>query len=365
MDCLYQSRSQGTSDDRNASNNKSACSRADRPPGAHSVVDAKRHAAIIFAVSRPGRISKMLSFDTPGCRKIFQQFLLALIMQARKQSRYGLAVFFLLTVPPFSLLGADTDCKKTGSLQVLNPAPGETFRDCDGCPEMVVIPSGSFDMGDSVGDGLDRERPVHGVTVAKPFAIGRFEVTFQQWDACIEAGGCSYKPDDLNWGRGNRALGDVTWKDANEYIGWLSCITGARYRLPSEAEWEYMARAGSATKFPWGNEIGKARARCLSCEGGLPQVIEVGNFPPNDFGVYDTVGSVGEWVEDCLNNDYTGAPADGSAWVSGQCYYRIVRGGGWYGDAKFLTSSYRNFKSVDARDDTYGFRVARDVGGSE
>lgn len=286
-------------------------------------------------------------------------------MRVRKRSQYRLVLFALFAFHPFSLLSADTNCKQTDSIQALNLSPGDTFRDCDNCPEMVVIPSGSFKMGDLVGDGLDREKPVHRVTIEKPFAIGKFEVTFQQWDACLDAGGCTYRPDDLNWGRGNRALGDVTWKDANDYVNWLSCFTGARYRLPNEAEWEYMARAGSATKFPWGNEIGEAKARCLSCEGGLPQPIEVGNFAPNDFGVYDTVGSVGEWVEDCLNNDYSGAPANGSAWVSGQCYYRIVRGGGWYGDAKFLTSSYRNYKNVDARDDTFGIRVARDISNSE
>lgn len=279
--------------------------------------------------------------------------------------RYRSILLALLVFYPFSLLIADTNCKQAISVESLNLSPGKTFRDCDSCPKLVVIPTGSYDMGDLIGGGLEREKPVHRVTIERSFAIGQFEVTFEQWDACLEAGGCTFRPNDLNWGRGNRALGDVTWNDANDYANWLSCITGARYRLPSEAEWEYMARAGSDSKFPWGNEIGQARARCLSCGGGLPQVLEVGYFKPNDFGIYDTVGSVGEWVEDCLNNDYSGAPTDGSAWVEGQCNYRIVRGGGWYGDAKFLTSSYRNYKNIDARDDTFGIRVARDIGSSK
>jgi formylglycine-generating enzyme required for sulfatase activity len=259
---------------------------------------------------------------------------------------------------------ADTQCKSVNESEtqdVHKLEPGESFRDCANCPEMIVIQAGSFEMGDLTGDGLSREKPVHQVTIAKHFAIGKYEITFQQWDACHEAGGCSFRPDDLNWGRGNRAVGDVSWSDAREYVDWLSCLTGADYRLPSESEWEYMARAGSMTRYPWGEDLGKAKARCLTCGAGLPQTLTVGSFAPNDFGVYDTVGSVGEWVEDCLNNSYTGAPSDGSAWVSGQCSYRIVRGGGWYGDAKFQTSSYRNYKNTGARDDTFGIRVARSI----
>ncbi len=259
---------------------------------------------------------------------------------------------------------AQSNCQLLTPSETVSPGnlkPGDTFTDCADCPEMVVVPPGRFEMGDLSGGGLERELPVHTVTIGKPFAAGRFEITFAEWDACVDAKACSFRPDDYNWGRGKRAVGDVSWNDAREYTNWLSCLTGAVYRLPSEAEWEYIARAGSRTSYPWGEEIGSGNALCLHCGGNFPQANPVGQFKANNFEIFDTVGSVAEWVEDCLNNNYEGAPTDGSAWTEGNCYFRITRGGGWYGQAKFLTSSYRNYKTVDAREDIRGFRVVRDL----
>ena len=273
------------------------------------------------------------------------------------------AFMLLMAVVAFPAL-AQSNCQPlepSKTVSANNLKSGDTFHDCADCPEMVVIPHGSFEMGDLSGGGLERESPVHTVIISKPLAVGKFEISFAEWDLCVDAGGCSYRPDDLNWGRGKRAIGDVSWNDVKEYTVWLSCITEANYRLPSEAEWEYIARAGTRTNYPWGEEIGSGNALCLHCGGSFPQANPVGQFKANKFGIFDTVGSVAEWVEDCLNNSYKGAPTDGSVWAEGNCYFRITRGGGWYGQAKFLTSSYRNYKTVDAREDIRGFRVVRDL----
>ena len=212
---------------------------------------------------------------------------------------------------------------------------GGKFRDCSECPEMVVVPSGSFMMGSpGVEKGRDDdEGPRHRVRIDYRLAVGVYEVTFAEWDACVSAGGCGgYRPDDRGWGRGNRPVINVSWEDAQSYVRWLSNKTGKSYRLLSESEWEYVARAGTTTRYNWGNEIGHNRANCDGCGSRWDneKTAPVGAFSANAWGLHDVHGNVWEWVEDCWNDSYTGAPADGSAWESGDCSERVLRGGSWF-----------------------------------
>ena len=215
---------------------------------------------------------------------------------------------------------------------------GETFRDCQECGEMVVVPAGSFDMGSNT----EYENPVHRVTIAKQFAIGRYEVTFDEWDRCVEEKGCKFRPEDREWGRGKRPVINVSWLDTKDFLSWLSQKTGKTYRLPSEAEWEYAARAGTNTPYWWGRDIGSRQANCRECATGLSQQTQpVGSYAANPFGLYDTAGNVAEWVEDCWNDSYRAAPKDGSAWTSGQCRLRGLRGGSFDSPAKYVRSTAR------------------------
>jgi len=217
---------------------------------------------------------------------------------------------------------------------------------------MVVVPAGSFRMGSNNGD--KDEKPVRTVTIAKPFAVGRFEVTFAEWDACVAAGGCKHKPDDKGWGRGRRPVIDVSWKDARQYVGWLSKTMGKRYRLLSEAEWEYAARARTTTKYAFGDTISTWQAQFAA-----GKTVKVGSFKPNVFGLYDMHGNVWEWVEDCWHKSYAGAPSDGSSWSTGDCKYPVLRGGGWNYNARYRRSAYRYWGRAGNWDVDVGFRVAR------
>ena len=242
-----------------------------------------------------------------------------------------------------------------------------TFRDCDQCPEMVVVPAGRFRMGDLSGEGPSHERPVHEVTIAAPFAVGKYEVTFAEWDACVAAG-CTHQPDDEGWGRGTRPVINVSWDDAQEYVRWLSRKTGKTYRLLSETEWEYVARAGTTTKYWWGNKADHDYAnygKDECCEGmaaGADRWVNtapVGSFKANAFGLFNTAGNVWEWVEDCWNKNYNGAPSDGSAWTSGNCDLRAARGSSWVFGPGDLRSADRGRTDTGYRGTVSGFRVAR------
>ena len=239
---------------------------------------------------------------------------------------------------------------------------GAEFRDCPACPLMVVVPAGGFVMGSSGGNRS--ERPPHTVTLRRKFALGKYEVTFKEWDACIADGGCRSKPFDEGWGRGNRPVINVTWDDAKEYVRWLSGKTGERYHLPSEAQWEYAARAKSTSKYAWGNSIGRNRANCSSCGSQFAgkQTAPAGSFKPNRFGLHDMHGNVWEWVEDCWHRTYKRAPTDGSAWTTGACGQSVLRGGSWREGSSALRASQRT-KYHSAPHNTFGFRVARIVGG--
>ena len=240
--------------------------------------------------------------------------------------------------------------------------PLDPFRDCAECPEMIVIPAGSFMMG-SPATEPERDKdegPQRRVTI-EPFAIGKTEVTFAQWDACVTAGGCNgYTPSDEGWGRGSRPVVNVSWKDAQVYIDWLERKTGKPYRLPSEAEWEYAARAGATTRYAFGDAITPKDANYGSNVG---KTTEVGAYPANAWGLYDMHGNVWEWVEDIYHDSYKGAPTDGSAWTDGErtdsSRDRVIRGGSWNYLPWFLRSAYRGGDYPDNRYGYLGFRVAR------
>ena len=225
--------------------------------------------------------------------------------------------------------------------------------------EMVEIPGGTFRMGDLNGGGDDDERPVHSVTVSD-FKLGKYEVTIAQWDACLADGGCGgYTPDD-DEGRGNRPVIYVSWDDIQLFIDWLNARTGGNYRLPTEAEWEYAARAGSTTKYSWGNSIGSNRANCNDdCGDRWKYTAPVGSFSANAWGLHDLHGNVWEWVQDCSNDSYVGAPTDGSAWTSGDCGLRVVRGGSWFHLPGLLRSANRTSARSNS-ENPFGFRLAQD-----
>ena len=229
-------------------------------------------------------------------------------------------------------------------------------------PTMVEIPAGSFKMGDTQGNKNKEELPVHKVSI-KSFSIGRYEVTFKEYDQFVKATG-RRKPKDYTWGRCNQPVIDVSWKDAKAYTEWLTEQTKRQYRLPSEAEWEYVARAGTTTNYCWGNKIGKNLANCADCGSKWDdqKTALVGSFLPNRFGVYDMFGNVWEWVADPWHNNYTGAPKDGSVWEEGgQSHYRIIRGGSWYINFKSSRAASRTISQPDSRNSLFGFRVAAEI----
>jgi formylglycine-generating enzyme required for sulfatase activity len=232
---------------------------------------------------------------------------------------------------------------------------------------MVPIPAGSYRMGDASGNGGDGEKPVHNVSL-KPFRLSAHDVTFDQFDKFAVATGRPL-PGDQGWGRGNRPVINVNWDDAKAFIAWLNQQSSIRFRLPTEAEWEYAARAGTTTDYYWGAAASHEQANYGSekcCEGlaqGRDQWVNtspVGSFPPNPWGLYDMLGNVWQWTEDCWNESYSSAPADGSPWLAGACTRRVRRGGSWFSTPTGLRVSYRNGIDTAYRDNYLGFRLAQD-----
>lgn len=240
-------------------------------------------------------------------------------------------------------------------------AAGTVLRDCDDvCPEMVVLPAGRFFMGspsEEEGRGSN-EGPRHPVTFAHPFAVGRHEVTFEQYDACVAAKGCPQRAGDSGWGRGRRPVIGVNFEDAYHYVTWLSEKTGQRYHLLSEAEWEYAARAGTETPWHTGEAIISDDANILGIFG---RTVPVGSFPPNAFGLYDMHGNVSEWVLDCLDTGYFGVPTDGSAYRLPQCTMAVSRGGSYPSEPDNARSAARRVNQPQQRYGDLGFRVARSL----
>ncbi len=291
-------------------------------------------------------------------------------------------------------------------------SPGSTFRDCDQCPEMVVIPAGEFVMGSTIKEsGHTDEKPQRTVRFARNFAVSKSEVTFDQWDSCTAAGRCP-KADDDGYGRGNYPAINVSWKDVQGYVAWLSEVSGHNYRLLSEAEFEYAARGGTTTPWFWGeaeaswgsgkacefanlhDEAGKEVHPMYvwshhKCNDGYPENAPTAQYKPNPFGLHDMLGNVREWVEDCHQEGYQGAPTDGSvrahgapcekmwegmcmdnfedgtvkasAGGEGACEKRVVRGGAWVDGASTARSAYRYAEPEDFRNYQVGIRVARSL----
>ncbi len=278
---------------------------------------------------------------------------------------------------------------------------GDLFRECGVCPEMVVIPAGAFQMGspESERDRLDNESPLHRVTI-KPFALGKFELTVEQLAVFADEtkydtgstcdvwqdGQWSERPG-YNWRHPNfpqtgaHPAPCLSWDDAKAYLTWLSVKTGKTYRLPTEAEWEYAARAGSVSRFHFGEDDkdycrygngvdetassdvpGAKGWSTLPCRDGYAYTAPVGSFAPNAFGLHDTHGNVFEWVEDCWHDDYKGAPADGSAWLTGDCSQRVQRSGAWGYPREYLRIAVRGRQPQGYRYINAGVRVAREIG---
>lgn len=234
------------------------------------------------------------------------------------------------------------------------PAPGTTFKDCPDCPEMVVIPAGSFFMGsplDEAERGND-ESPVHRVKITSPFALTKTEVTQKQWRAVM--GG---DPPELNFkGCGECPVERVSWDDAQEFLRKLAAKSGKSYRLPSEAEWEYACRAGGSDTYCGGNDV---EALAWYDKNSDSKTHPVAQKRANAFGLNDMSGNVWEWTQDCYNANYDGAPTDGSAWLGGDCSRRVLRGGSWYDDPQIVRAAERNGSSLANRGNDSGFRLAR------
>ncbi|CAK0742709.1 Formylglycine-generating enzyme family protein [Azospirillaceae bacterium] len=266
---------------------------------------------------------------------------------------------------------------------------GTVFRDCSDCPEMVVMPTGAATIGASVGEEeheqvpvrfRGRAEPAHTVTISYPFAVSRYEVTVGEFSRFAAATGRRMEGcwlsvnkewkylEDRSWrmpGYGQTERDPVvcvSWEDARAYTDWLSGVLHQKYRLMSEAEWEYTARVGTNTVRPWGQAIGKNFTNCVGCgsrwDGQRPA--PSGSFSVNRFGLYDMLGNVAEWVDDCWHDSYAGAPADGSSWQSGgNCQFRIIRGGSWVDPPRNIRAAQRDRDTPQMRSVFLGFRIAR------
>jgi formylglycine-generating enzyme required for sulfatase activity/class 3 adenylate cyclase len=219
-------------------------------------------------------------------------------------------------------------------------------------PDTIPLRGGTFAMGSNEDIS---EKPVHQVTI-KPFAMGKFPVSVQEWNACAAAKACGF----VATGKDDAPIANVSWSDAKQYVAWLAETTRKPYRLPTEAEWEYAARGGTQTKYWWGDQLQPGMANCKNCTDipATEQPAKVGSLKPNPFGLYDMGGGVDQWVEDCWHKNYQGAPADGSAWAEGECSSHVIRSGSWRNDARYVRPPNRDSYDTNVRYPTHGFRVA-------
>jgi formylglycine-generating enzyme required for sulfatase activity len=236
---------------------------------------------------------------------------------------------------------------------------GADIQDCPACPVLAAVPAGSFTMGSNSSD--PSEKPAHRLTIARPFAIGRTEVTVQQWNACVEAGACPRVADTQRAPK--LPAGDISWDDAQVYVKWLSKVSGKPYRLPTEAEWEYAARGGAASRYWWGEDMKRGAANCRECGEPWQEAAPApaGSFSANGYGLHDMSGSLWEWVQDCWHSSYKNAPADARAWEEAFCRQRVIRGGSWRDGASYMPASTRFKYDASVRHSQNGFRVARDL----
>jgi len=297
--------------------------------------------------------------------------------------------FLSLFILMFFLQLSDADSKDL--------SPGTVFRDCPDCLEMVMIPSGSFMMGAEENEDTERDKgktnyfiykreysvaPVHKVTISKPFAMARFELTFEDWEKCYAADVCYFEGSDprrlhelwvIGRGSGRFPQQRTSFEDAQMYAQWLSKKTGHTYRLPTSAEWEYAARGGTTTPYWWGTEIDYDKAVTaydlhfkflfwrLKKER-IPRLRKVGTREPNPFGLYDMLGNLSEWTQDCDHDSYEGAPTDGSAWLAGNCKRRIIRGANYFTDLKSFTFvSAIDTQTLGVGSSLTGIRLVREL----
>ncbi len=258
-----------------------------------------------------------------------------------------------------------------GSSIEAQSAATDTIKDCEVCPELVVIPAGSFLMGspqdEAARGGDEDDQEGRGgsqvpVTIDYSFAVGRTEVTWDNWETCVAEGGCDGAGVEVaggaeGWGKGNLPVINVTWVDAKDYTAWLSAKTGKVYRLLTEAEWEYAARAGTTTRYSFGEDITPDKLNFKTARSE-----PVGSYEPNDFGLYDVHGNVWEWVEDCYTSSYADNPRNGSAIAAEADCRRVLRGGAWQSSVpQFLRSAVRFKYRPDIRSGSMGFRIARTI----
>lgn len=261
------------------------------------------------------------------------------------------------------------------ALALPGAALAQSFSDCKGCPDMVVVPAGTQMIGSAPGapSAQPTEQPQHAVTIARPFAMGVREVSFDEWSQCVKDGWCNrYMPNDNGWGTKTRPVFFVSYADTQMFVAWLNQKLQKNglppYRLPSEAEWEYAARLGQPGSWSWGGQFVPDMANCTGCctrhlmgMGCGNRTLETGKFPPGNAGLRDVAGNVAEWVQDCWNPNYAGAPTDGSAWSNATCASGgVIRGGSWNDPPSGVRLASRQQALVTRRSDTLGFRVARD-----
>jgi formylglycine-generating enzyme required for sulfatase activity/predicted Ser/Thr protein kinase len=347
-------------------------------------------------------IARGLEFDrekrTPSVERFMEEFTAGTgIRGDHMAALVGLAVLALLLAAYF------LDRARIESWLAAHRAPGlvlpnqgEVFRDCPTCPLMKALPPGVFAQGaaDSQADATSIEKPQHAVKINYPLGVGVYEITVAEFREFANAtnhksAGCQLyngtwqASSELNWNNvgyiqtATHPVACVSWRDAREYAAWISHKTGQRYRLPSDSEWEYAARAGSAAPRPWNTNV---QAACTEanvadqtaaqqypgwkvhpCSDGYIYSSPVGSFQPNEFGLYDMLGNVFEWVEDCWHPDYHGAPGNGSAWLDGDCSQRDMRGGSWFTAPSLVSASARNRFEDTYRSNSVGFRLVREI----
>lgn len=257
-------------------------------------------------------------------------------------------------------LGLPSDNGEVQQAAIVDTATaGKVFRDCPECPEMVILPPGSFTMGDNDSPDIT-QRPAHRVTLTQSLALGKYEVTVAQWMACVDASACSYAPKGVE-NPEQMPVRNLSWADAQEYVAWLSKKTGKTYRLPSEAEWEYAARAGTSSLYWWGDKAGSQKANCANCGGEWNKKAPspMGRYAANGFGLHDMNGGVAEWTADCWFRTHVDAPEDGSARQEDGCSERVLRGGSWRDEDSAISSAARKPYEDNLPYRANGLRVAR------
>jgi len=348
------------------------------PPPVNSAVEKQQHTEITPAPKSEEK-NEWQPADLTTYETVRPNPATATPLPLKPRRPWGLVVIVILTTSAIGSLMLIRDNSisipnalpnsQSSQIETNELLPGNSFQDQlpDGSmgPEMIVIPSGSFRMGDQQGNGDPDEQPVHTVNITNPFAIGRYEVSFDDYDQFTTATGLEAVNDE-GWGRGRQPVINVSLKDAKDYAAWLSKQTGKHYRLPSEAEWEYAARANKQTAYWWGKEMKQGMANCDGCDTrwGGKQTAPVGSYPANPLGLFDTAGNVWEWMQDCWHESYHNAPTDGSVWLEadgGYCKLGVLRGGSWITSPPYLRSSFRSRHSIDIRTNLVGFRVVRDL----